>query len=168
MRKNTFGPTPIPNIDERQTNIVPSTYEPFLWKGKFWDVPEDFEFPSQTKQWIGYNLWVKSIPSNIIKRNGIDISMTIKKFRLFNTQSLPKKIANTFKLNWRPLLSIMEEDISILKPSLITSSVLKDIFNRENLKKRANYVFINNKLKEDKRRVSTWCKYLKWIMIEKN
>ena len=63
----------------------------------------------------------------------------------------------------------MEEDVSIPVPSLITSSVLKDIYNHgtENLKKRANYVFRNNKLKEDKWRVSTWCKYLKQSMIEK-
>ena len=33
------------------------------WGGKFWDTPEGFNFPS-TKQFNGFQLWLKSLPSH--------------------------------------------------------------------------------------------------------
>ena len=170
MRHNARGTDVIPESTNKTTHNIPLMYEPFLWKGRFWDVPESFEFPSDAKRWIAFQLWVKGIPCNTVKRNGVDITMPIKPFCLFNPKCLPKKIADTFKLSWRPLFSIMEKDMNIPESSLLTSSVIAELykFGTDNLKERAKYVFNNKQLKGDNWRVSTWDKYIKHNMILNN
>ena len=85
----------------------------FTYSGKFWDVPQGFAFPHGLKQNTGWKLWLNGMPGyrKVCENTGEEIAQPIRPFRTFIPGRLPKKVADTFKLHWRPLFQMMEEGL---------------------------------------------------------
>lgn len=81
----------------------------FNYQSRFWDVPHGFAFPVGLKRDAGWKLWMLGMPGyKTVSENGIQIPSPIKPFRNLLPSRLPKKIANTFKLHWRPVFRMMD------------------------------------------------------------
>jgi hypothetical protein len=81
----------------------------FTYYGRFWDVPQIFSFPSGTKRDVGWKLWLLGMPAYAkVGENGV-VYNRIKAFRTFLPSRLPKRIADIYKLHWRPVYLMMEE-----------------------------------------------------------
>ena len=98
-----------------------------------------------------------------VGENGEVISKPIKPFRKLLPERLPKKIANTFKLHWKPIYTMMEHG---LQPNVLDnnpSTELTDLLfaeATESLKTRVSYIFEDNKLHHNNWTLSTWSKYI--------
>ena len=64
----------------------------FLYSGKFWDVPQNFQFPKGLKRHAGWKLlWLHGMPGHsVIGENGVLGQKPIKPFCTFVPGRLPK------------------------------------------------------------------------------
>ena len=141
----------------------------FMYQGRFWDVPQDFEFPNLTTRAAGWKLWILGMPGYCsVRENGDKIYTPIKPFRNFLPVRLPKKIATTYKLHWRPLFKLMEEGIGDI-PQTPTDEFADTMYNMttEHLKTRVSYIFQDTKLHHSTWTIATWSKHLTRSMIKK-
>jgi hypothetical protein len=98
----------------------------FWHSGKFWGVPEDFEFPKGLKRNVGWKLWLQGMPGhNMMDESGNITIRPMKSFRAFVPGRLPKKIADTYKLHWRPLFQIMEEGLDDILPMNPSTEIIE-------------------------------------------
>lgn len=139
----------------------------FAYAGKAWDVPQNFEFPKGIKRNAGWKLWIQGMPGNsTVGENGALTTRAIKPFRLFVPSRMPKKIADTFKLHWRPIFAMMEEGLENI-PQNPTAAQIDELYDQatEYLKTRVAFVFENPKMNEKNWMISTWAKNVKRSMI---
>ena len=145
----------------------------YSYAGRFWDVPDGFSFPARIQRHVGWKLWLQGMPDYTqVGENGDRIPSPIKPFRDFLPRQLPKKLADTYKLHWRPIFRLMEEgfpcdDIPQHLPSM---EVVDALYNTatEYLKTRVSYIFdANNKLRHNTWTLSTWSKHIGRSMITK-
>ena len=141
----------------------------FAYSGRFWDVPEGFLFPSGIKRDVGWKLWIQGMPAYaIVGENGEIVSRKIKPFRKLLPSRLPKKVADTFKLIWRPIFTMMEEGITgnvlaSTDESMLTSEMINSLYNEgtDHLRtKRVSYIFDDQKFHHNDWTISTWSKYV--------
>jgi hypothetical protein len=133
----------------------------YLHSGCFWDVPESFSFPAGIKLDIGWKLWLAGMPAYRTEgENGSVLNNAIKTFREFLPARLPKKIADIYKLHWRPVYVMMEEGVGDEIPEHLTTAIVNNPFERgtENL-------FQNEKLHHHDRVIATWARYVSQSMI---
>jgi hypothetical protein len=141
----------------------------FSFGGRFWDVPATFAFPAGVKRDVGWKLWLQGMPGFTAEgENGIIERRNIKPFRKFLPARLPKKIADVYKIHWRPVFAMMEAGIGDI-PQNLTPDIVNELYERgtDYLKTRVSYVFSNDKLHHDDWVVATWAKYLSRSIILK-
>jgi hypothetical protein len=141
----------------------------YTYAGRFWDVPQNFAFPTSVKRDVGWRLWLQGMPSyTTVDENGAVIQNKVKQFRNFLPARLPKKLAEIFKLHWRPVYLMMEKGMGEI-PEVLTPEIVNNLYDlgTEYLKTRVRYVFTNDKLHHNEWVIATWAKYLTRSMIEK-
>ena len=138
------------------------------WGGRFWHVPECFQFPMDYRRKRGLELWHVGQPSYITKDGK---NAPIMPFRQMNPRYLPKKLATQYKSNWRPIMQKMEDAPGLPQ---INSNSSSDTINTSyaiatsHLKTTVcSYVWKQNKNFENWK-VSTWSKRVSYNMIMKN
>ena len=141
----------------------------YTYSGRFWDVPQTFAFPGSVKRDVGWRLWLQGMPAHTtVGENGEMIQNKIKAFRKFLPARLPRKLAEDYKLHWRPLFSMMEKGFGDI-PDLLTPAIVNNLYDlgTEYLRTRVSYVFTNEKLHHNAWVIATWAKYLSRSMIMK-
>lgn len=141
----------------------------FMYQGRFWDVPQDFAFPTGLTRAAGWKLWILGMPGYCSAReNGDRIRAPIKPFRNFKPSRLPKKIATTYKLHWRPVFKLMEEGIGD-HPQIPTDEFADAMFDKatDHVRTQVSYIFQDAKLHHSTWTIATWSKHLTRSMIAK-
>ena len=141
----------------------------YTYAGRFWDVPRTFAFPASVKRDVGWRLWLQGMPAHTeVGENGELMQNKIKAFRTFLPARLPKKLAEVYKLHWRPLFGMMEKGVGEI-PELLTAEIVNSLYDlgTEYLKTRVSYVFQNDKLRHNDWMIATWAKYLSRSVIMK-
>jgi hypothetical protein len=141
----------------------------YTYSGRFWDVPQNFAFPGSVKRDVGWRLWLQGMPAHTtVGENGHVTHNKIKAFRNFLPARLPRKLAEDYKLHWRPLYSMMEKGFGNI-PEVLTPTIVNDLYDlgTQHLRTRVSYVFTNEKLHHNDWVISTWAKYLSRSMILK-
>lgn len=139
----------------------------YVYSGRFWDVPESFLFPASIKRDVGWKLWLSGMPAYRTEgENGAVVHNAIKPFRKFLPARLPKKIADIYKLHWRPVYLMMELGIGEI-PEQLTAAIVNNLDERgtEHLQARVSYIFQNEKLHHHDWVIATWARYLSQSMI---
>ena len=141
----------------------------YTYNGRFWDVPQTFAFPASMKRDVGWRLWLQGMPAyTTVGENGAVVYNKIKAFRTFLPARLPKKIAEAYKLHWRPVYGMMEKGVGVI-PEELTPEIVNNLYDlgTEYLRTRVSYVFTNDKLHHNDWVIATWAKYLSRSMIVK-
>ena len=74
----------------------------YAYGGRFYSVPEFFEFPKKTTLREAIRLWLKGITVNQ------DGDHVVKPFGKLSIEMLPKNLKQTFKTQWRPIFKFLE------------------------------------------------------------
>jgi hypothetical protein len=103
----------------------------------------------------------------IVGENGVMYN-SIKAFCKFLPSRLPNRIADIYKLHWRPVYQMMEEGIGPI-PEHLTTKIVNHLYERgtEHLCRRVSYGFQNDKLCHHDWVIATWARYLSRSMITK-
>jgi hypothetical protein len=103
-----------------------------------------------------------------VGENGDLMQNKIKAFCNFLPAPLPRKLAEDYKLHWRPLYSMMEKGFGNI-PKVLTPAIVNNFYDlgTEYLRTRVNYVFTNKKLHHNAWVIATWAKHLSRSMIMK-
>ena len=138
------------NVPVRVDGSLTGSFPDFLYAEKnsksrrFWQVPEDFKFPS-SKLRSAWRLWVVGLPEFMVENpDGSKTICPIRPFRLLNSKRLPKKLAKHFTSAWLPIMSIMSSGIESLPSDGSLSPALIDTLYEEgikNVKSRASFCF---------------------------
>ena len=137
--------------------------------GKFYDVPEGYNFPTRTNRRNGWICWVLGQPSYQFRRKKRDgteetINAPIRPFHMMNIKRLPKKLQNTYRTNWRVLFKLMQGDERIQIPesgdiAVYLESTYASGTNR--IKEKAPFFFeATFKSNHETWTVSTWARNL--------
>ena len=134
------------------------------YQGRFWDVPEDFQFPTVLKRNAGWHLWLLGMPAYGGRReagqNEAD-QQSIKLFRKFLPLRLPKKVADIFMLHWRPVYKLMEHGIDVI-PESPSMEEVNDLYERGTnaIQERVSYIFLNSQYHYNEWTLATWLNYI--------
>ena len=124
----------------------------YAYDGRFWHVPNDFEFPLGVHLDTGWRLWICGRPSNeIIDANDIRVQAPVRPFHILKPAMLPPDARKKFQLNWRPIFSLMEgvPDMEIL-PAMGTDSILFSFsIGKEYLTARVSHAFESERATPD-------------------
>jgi hypothetical protein len=103
-----------------------------------------------------------------VSENGELTQNNIKAFRSFLPARLPRKLAEDYKLHWRPVFATMEKGLGDI-PEVLTPAMVNSLYDlgTEYLRTRVSYVFTNEKLHHNDWVIATWAKYLSRSMIMK-
>jgi hypothetical protein len=96
---------------------------------------------------VGWRLWLQGMPAahTTVGENGHVARNKIKAFCKFLPACLPRrKLAEDYKLHWRPLHSMMEKGFGNI-PEVLTPTIVDDLYDlrTQHLRTRVSYVFIN-------------------------
>ena len=141
----------------------------YTYAGRFWDVPQTFAFPVSVKRDVGWRLWLQGMPDHrTVGENGELTHNKIKAFRNFLPARLPRKLAEDYKLHWRPVFATMEKGLGDI-PEVLTPAIVNNLYDlgTEYLRTRVSYVFTNQKLHHNDWVIATWAKYLSRSRIQK-
>ena len=150
-------------------------HAPFLYADlnsniqRMYQVPKCFKFPQADRK-QGWQFWLLGIQSYPITKNNTTIYHAILPFQKFNLSQLPSGVKDAFKINWKPIYSIMEDGINIDQYRSLSISEFIDTtydLGTKNIKKRASYIWGRSKNKCDVWKVSTWSKHVQYSMIAK-
>ena len=133
-------------------------------------VPKCFKFPQADRK-QGWQFWLLGILSYPITKNNTTTYHAILPFQKFNLSQLPVAVKDTFKINWKPIYSMMEDGINIDQYRSLPMSEFIDTtyeLGTENIKKRASCIWGRSKNKCDIWKVSTWSKHVQYSMIAKH
>jgi hypothetical protein len=64
----------------------------------------------------------------MVGENGEVIQNKIKAFRYVLPARLPKKLAEAYKLHWRPLFAMMEKGVGKI-PELLTAEIVSNLYD---------------------------------------
>ena len=126
----------------------------YTYGGKFWQVPENFEFPKDAKLLTGWQLWVGGQAGyEQVSGVGIKRLAPVRPFRLLNKKLLPKEVRTKFRLSWEPIFQMMEsaEGMNVHEDPIKSFQV-----GYEHLKSRVEYVFKCTGMKQDTWGVPYW------------
>ena len=141
----------------------------YTYNGRFWDVPQAFAFPASVKRDVGWRLGLQGMPAfTPVGENGVVEYNKIKPFRMLLPARLPKKIAEAYKLHWRPVYGMMEKGVGNI-PEELTPGIVNNLYGlgTEHLRTWVRYVFTNDKLHHNDWVIATSAKYLSRSMIVK-
>lgn len=113
----------------------------FAYEGRFYGVPSSFQFPRATLK-EGLRLW---FGGQTVSEDGRQI---IRPFRKLTLSLLPKKLHDTYKVQWRPIFTFIEagmkdtENGGILPPNFTGDNLEKYyVACLEFLRRRVSYCF---------------------------
>jgi hypothetical protein len=139
----------VEKVDASQVPIVPKANE-FNYKGRYWCVPENFQFPKDTKRLNGWRMWLCG--QVFVSKN---VAFKLKPFRLLQGKDLHNKtVERELATKWKPIFRLMEQCPAFEIPEQVEESFVLSSFLQANefLKSRACYIFD----KTDERVLSTW------------
>jgi hypothetical protein len=165
----------------------------YLYDSKTWCVPEHFEFPTKPNLYDAWVLWLKGMPDyeRIEKNaeNGLFVTMRstpVRPFRSIQPNKLPKRLGNKFKLEWRPVLQMMEGAPGMVNWNEMDPKVVRDMMDDgttlkryyelglDHVKTKASYIWqlpkchrMRNGPVEDWC-LSTWSRHIQYSNILKN
>jgi hypothetical protein len=134
--------------------------------GRFWHVPEGFQFPLGVRLDTGWKLWLSGLPANeIVGADNIRVQAPVRPFRLLKPTMLPPSIRSKYRLQWLPIFSLMEGAPGLLiEPRTIDTDALAASFSvaKAHLKTRVSYAFVEStraaRATPEQWEVSTWSK----------
>jgi hypothetical protein len=135
----------------------------YTYDNRFWDVPQGFAFPARVTREAGWKLWMLGMPDHTtLGENGDRIKSPIKPFRNLLPSRLPKSIADSYKLHWRPIFKMMEEGLENIPPTPMSIEACDAMYctATEFLKSRVSYVFQNANSRHAKWTIATWSKHV--------
>lgn len=159
------------NVSVRQDGNDRTTY---AYHGRFWHVPEGFEFPTKATRRKGWQMWLKGLP-NYHSQTGV--KQPIIPFRDLDPQMLPKKLKDKLRNDWIPIFQKMETAPNTPNFSMIDSRSLNDESIESSYTVATDHLrlnvcsFIWSKpafRKHDTWTVSNWSKNIKYSAIEKH
>ena len=154
------------NLQAQNTAALPAanaTGTLFSYRGRFWDVPDDFLFPAGLKRDTGWNLWLLGMPAFATRgENGEIQQRTIKAFRNFVPSRLPKKVADIYKLHWRPVYKMMEQGLSGPIPVSPSIDEVNNLFEQGTnfMETRVSYIFGNPRFHYNEWTLATWSHHI--------
>ena len=122
--------TPVPTFDNGRFFAFHYADEDSM-DTKFWQLPKGFVFPKVDRR-TGWRFWILGMPYHHEKQKYGTLKVhPISPFRLFDTKIIPKKAKISWKVNWLPLFSIMQEVIAnaVLHPNEITAAYIDALFD---------------------------------------
>jgi hypothetical protein len=140
----------------------------YTYGGRQYDVPANFEFPKKVRFAQGLELWLRGQ-----SKNSVNNSTSIRPYRNIRPFMLPtKKLKDIYKLSWRALFSIFEDNVFRDLPQDTRSLSNVDMVRyqdlcMEHLKGVVSYCFTAQK-KPHSWSVSTWAVRTRRSSIEKN
>ena len=88
--------------------FVENSFFSFTHSDGTWDVPENFDFPSQVRIEHGWKLWVNGMPGLQVKGpNGELLKAPVRPFWMFELKRLPKDVRQKFQLHWHRIFTVM-------------------------------------------------------------
>jgi len=130
------------NVQDEHSNNM-QDFNSFTCIDKGFDVPTSFQFPKRCNLSLAWSYWLKGL----ILPDGTNI----KPFRFL--KKLPKKIANRYRTEFRPVLELLEEGVLLLHQSgipseydMLTMEEVENFFNDGYafLKSRMSFIFSDN------------------------
>ncbi len=141
------------------------------WNGKFWHVPQNFEFPKSCSRRRAWELWLIGMP-NFITADGR--KAPVMPFRRMKPKFLPKKVANKFKNEWVPCMTKMLNAPNlpegIANANTLTPDKVEEAYavGTDFLKSQVSYIFTKPKFKAHSTwSIGTWSQRLRYNEIQK-
>ena len=154
-------------IDASSAPVVASANQ-FLYRGKYWCVPESFQFPHEMNRLNGWRMWLCGIV--VVSNN---VAYKIKPFHSFKGLDFAEKaVEREFTTKWKPIFKLMEQCPGLEVPAQVNESFVQSSFiaATEFLKTRVGYVWRRAKdvgMLSDYA-IGTWSKYVQRSEIEKH
>ncbi len=149
---------------EEQVGAVTTTVNTYSYKGRFFAVPEDFEFPKpKLREAIRFWLCGQTVSEDGKKK--------VKPFRKLSLDMLPtKSLKDNFKIHWKPIFAFLSE-AAALPPmhETITNQHINEVYDRcvGHLKSTVSYCFQKKKNPENEWTIATWSLRTSRSSIEK-
>lgn len=146
--------------------VVRSITDNFAYNGRFYFVPQDFEFPRANLK-EGLRLWLLGHTTN--KRG----DSVVRPFRKLSTYSLPTlKHQNTYKIQWSPIFRYLEKNVGTILPADTSKMTVDEVdeYYKECvalLKEQVSYCFAKKGTKPLGWTLSTWSNRIQRSSIEK-
>jgi hypothetical protein len=138
----------------------------FAYKGRFYAVPESFQFPKvNLRQAIRFWLLGQSVSGNGNQR--------VKPFRKLTANDLPtKELKTALNLQWKPIFSFLDDAANFPTGGSVPvdEEQLNAAYDRciAHLKSTVSYCFANKKDPESSWKIATWSVRVARSSIEKN
>ena len=147
---------------------VLATANQFHYRGRYWCVPENFDFPKDVSRYNGWRLWLQG---KVVVSNGV--SYRTKPFRKLSCNDFwQKSIGTELRTKWRPIFNMMEECPGLEIPETIDDTFVATSFEMatDYLKTRVSYIWEKAKDERVVRSFSigTWSKKVARSEIEKH
>ena len=146
-------------------------YASFVYRGKFWPVPQDFQFPVEVTRLNGWRIWCMGK----VYVDSDNNTHRLKPFHLLSGKELPnKKLQDEFNGKWKPIFTKMQEAPGIPDkiPPNVDEQFIRESFaaGTEYLKQLASYIWSSAKDESDlsKYLIGTWSRKISRSEIEKN
>ncbi len=159
------------NVSVRQNENDRRTY---VYQGRYWHVPEGFEFPTKATRRKGWQMWLKGLP-NYHSQTGE--KQPIIPFRDLDPNMLPKKLRVKLRNDWIPIFKKMEAapntpNFSTIDTRSLNEEMIESSYTIATDHLRSDVCsFIWSKpafKKHDTWTVSNWSKNVKYSTIEKH
>ena len=136
----------------------------YMYGGKFYFVPEDFEFP-QVKLREALRFWLKG------QSVSPDGSKIVKPFRDLKTSGIPKRLSRDLTVKWLPIMRYLESGAGWDLPEdtvLMSSDAVEEVFTKSMtyLQRTVSYCFKAGK-EPSKYTIATWSNRVSRSSIEK-
>jgi len=157
----------VTHIDASSAPVLASANQ-FLYRGKYWCVPESFQFPREMNRLNGWRMWLCGmvvVSNNVVYR--------IKPFCSFQGIDFAEKaVEREFTTKWKPIFKLMEQCPGWEVPAQVDEAFVQSSFiaATEFLKTRVGYVWRRAKdagMLSDYA-IGTWSKYVQRSEIEKH
>jgi hypothetical protein len=139
------GPTARIGVDVNSVDAAASanqrTSYTFMYDGKFYAVPKNFQFPKpKLREAVRFWLCGQSVSSNGQQR--------VKPFKNLNHGMLPTQdLKNAYKLNWNKVFAFLADGVDFPTHSSLTEDQIDETCNKciDYLKSRVAYCFATTK-----------------------
>jgi hypothetical protein len=135
-----IGPTALqatanPQVDvqsvDAATAPVVALDNQFVYNGRLWCLPKDFDFPYDTSRYSGWRMWLDGV---VVVSGGR--SYKIKPLRKLKDKDFHAvSVRNSFKLKWKPVFNMME-----MCPDLDIPAEVDEAFVQSSFKQATEYL----------------------------
>ena len=148
--------------------IIVAKANEFFYQGKYWSIPENFQFPHETNRLNGWRMWLCGavvVSDTVIYK--------VKPFQsLQGINFAVKGVERAFTTKWKPIFKLMEQYPGFEVAVLVDDACVKSSFSAatEYLKSRVGYVW--RRVKDERMlssyAIGTWSKYVQRSEIKKH